>query len=276
MLHMSPTETGPSIKPFKFESYGVKVQITSNDQEMINLGEAVARRSLLGNLRRIGGRSFDCVFQLNRTKSGRMQLLHNGEHLAGGRGRKKFLKFFDSVIRATIGEYSTEMVFLHAGVVGWKGRAIIMPADSFKGKTTLVSELVRHGATYYSDDFAVVDRKGLVHPFARPLSMRTEDFRPYELSVDDLGGIQGKVPIPPSMVLFTEYLPNKRWAPKRIPAGQSILEMIPFTLSLRKRPELSMHVLRIIAERTLIMRSPRGRADKLAKILLEFVDKLEY
>ena len=40
-------------------------------------------------------------------------------------------------------------LFVHAGAVGWQGRAIVIPGRSFVGKTTLVSTLVRAGATYY-------------------------------------------------------------------------------------------------------------------------------
>src|SRR5262249_38532870 len=46
-------------------------------------------------------------------------------------------------------------VFVHAGVVGWQGRAILIPGKSYSGKSTLVAALLRCGATYYSDEFAV-------------------------------------------------------------------------------------------------------------------------
>ena len=58
-----------------------------------------------------------------------------------------------------------ERVFVHAGVVGWKGHAIVIPGRSRSGKTTLVAELVKAGAEYYSDEFAVLDAEGRVHPF---------------------------------------------------------------------------------------------------------------
>ena len=51
-----------------------------------------------------------------------------------------------------------------AGVVGWENRAIVMPGASFAGKTTLVRAWLEAGATYYSDEFAVLDRAGRVHP----------------------------------------------------------------------------------------------------------------
>ena len=104
----------------------------------------------------------DHVFELTSTKSGTYRFIQNGERITHGRSRWKFFKFFDSLLRVAVGEYAVDRVFLHAGVVGWRGKAIIIPADSFKGKSTLVAELVRNGATYFSDEFAVVDANGLV------------------------------------------------------------------------------------------------------------------
>ena len=71
-----------------------------------------------------------------------------------------------------VAEHATDHLFVHAGVVGWEDRAIVMPGASFAGKTTLVRAWLEAGATYYSDEFAVLDRDGRVHPFARPLAIR--------------------------------------------------------------------------------------------------------
>ena len=71
-----------------------------------------------------------------------------------------------------VAERAPDHLFVHAGVVGWEGRAIVMPGASFAGKTTLVQAWLEAGATYYSDEFAVLDRAGRVHPFARPLAIR--------------------------------------------------------------------------------------------------------
>ena len=61
-----------------------------------------------------------------------------------------------------------DCLFIHTGVVGWQGRAIVIPGRSMTGKTTPVKVLVEAGATYYSDEFAVLDKQGQVHPY--PLS----------------------------------------------------------------------------------------------------------
>jgi len=60
-------------------------------------------------------------------------------------------------------------------VVAWRGRAILLPGRSYVGKSTLVMELVRAGAVYYSDEYAVLDARGRVHPFAQPVALREPD-----------------------------------------------------------------------------------------------------
>ncbi len=260
---------------YQFESYGVKVQITSNESAMIEQAAIVSRRSLMDQMRDITTTDPHHQFQVNRTKGGTYVLIQNGERIASGRSQKKFFKFFDSIIRVTIGEYAVDRVFMHAGAVGWNGKAIIMPGDSFKGKSTLVAELVRSGASYYSDDFAVFDGDGSLHPFPRPLGLRSQDgkFKTYEITPESLGGVRGIAPIPVGMILLAEYSPGKRWSPAMLTSGQGMLQMIPFTLSVRHQTDFSLQVLNKIASRAIIASSYRGSAEKFAKTFLNFVDK---
>ena len=82
------------------------------------------------------------------------------------------MESLESDMQRFVAEMAHRRVFVHAGVVGWQGKAIIIPGRTFTGKTTMVAELVRAGATYYSDEYAVFDLQGRVHPYARPLGMR--------------------------------------------------------------------------------------------------------
>lgn len=264
----------------RFISYGVRVEIAGNDAALIAEAAETAKRSLLGNYKPVRGGRADQHFELMVTPGGRyFRVEKNGVLLAGGRSRVKFIKFFDSLIRVGIGESAPEHVFLHAGVVGWRGRAIIMPADSFQGKSTLVTELVRSGAEYYSDDFAILDTEGLVHPFARRISMRGENERGamtvYDHSAEEIGGVEGKRAIPVGAMIFTRYAENGRWRPKILTAGEGALQALPFTLSLHTRPEFSLRVLNLAASRAIIAASLRGNAEKFARTLLKFVDKYE-
>lgn len=257
-----------------FKSYGVIVAIESNTSELLDKAMEVARVSLLGNVRRIKTKKADVTFRLEQRGPQSYLMTVNGESLSGAtRSRWKFLKFFDAVLRASVGEYSRDLVFLHAGVVGWKGKAIVMPADSFKGKSTITAELVRRGASYYSDDFAIIDKKGLVHAFPRTISMRDENFRTFDITPESLGAAKGQPPIPVGLVLFTEYKPKAKWKSRISTAGQGVLDIIPYALSFRRNPEFCLLVLNSVAASAIIASSPRGTAEEFARLILDFVDK---
>src|SRR5262249_31989758 len=76
-------------------------------------------------------------------------------------------------VHLTIGEHAWSGIFVRGGFVGWPGRAPLIPGRTHTGKSTLVAALVRAGATYFSDEYAVLDPRGLVHAHLRPLSLRT-------------------------------------------------------------------------------------------------------
>jgi hypothetical protein len=105
-------------------------------------------------------------------------------------------------------------LFVHAGVVGWQGQAILIPGRSFSGKTTLVKALVEAGATYYSDEFAILDQQGLVHPYALPLSLRDPSGHAAgKLAVASFGGQAGTAPLPVGLVILTQYQVGGEVAP---------------------------------------------------------------
>jgi hypothetical protein len=115
-------------------------------------------------------------------------------------------------------------LFVHAGVVGWQGRAIVIPGRSFTGKTSLVTALVRAGATYYSDEYAIFDPQGRVHPYPRPLSIREEAGRkPRLYPVETLGGQAGQTPLPVGLVVVTEYQAGARWQPRTLSPSRALL-----------------------------------------------------
>jgi hypothetical protein len=165
-------------------------------------------------------------------------------------------------------------VFVHAGVVGWKGRAVMIPATSFKGKTTLVAELIRNGAEYYSDEYALIDSAGLVHPFPRDLSLRGFEDEVPESSIpaQDLGGTVGREPIRVGAVLFTEYQEGAHWDPVEMTIGQGIMETIPHTIPVHVDTKNSLEVLNKAYKGAIIAKSFRGDAKKACPMILAFLD----
>jgi len=61
------------------------------------------------------------------------------------------------------------MLSLHAAAVALSGRAILFAGASGAGKSSLATKALLEGLDYLSDEFALLDETGQVHPFPRPL-----------------------------------------------------------------------------------------------------------
>jgi len=180
----------------------------------------------------------------------------------------------ESDLRLFVAEVARHRVFVHAGVVGWKGKALIIPGRSYSGKSTLVSELVRAGATYYSDEYAVLDSRGRVYPFPKPLEMRnTGEYKQTKVDVEHFGGKTATMPIPVGMVMVTEYKEGARWKPRRLSGGQAVLALLANTVSARRRPEKALSALQRAVAGAPTLKGIRGEAEALAPSILARMEK---
>ena len=261
--------------PFDFECYGVKIRIEGNIQSLVDEAEKVARFSLLDDIRTVTSGGFDFTFTFEFMDDGFIRVKEGDNVVALEKNPKFLFDYFNSLIRIAVAEGAKERVFMHAGAVGWRGKAIVFPGTSFAGKSTLVAELVRNGAIYYSDDYAIFDVDGNLHPFPRTLSMRADDeaHSRYEVTPEDLGGSTGTAALSVGSIVFTKYEKRAVWEPKVFSKGSGVLEMIPYTFSFRNRPEFSLPVLNNVARGAIIISSQRGSAEIFAKTILNFVDK---
>jgi hypothetical protein len=168
-----------------------------------------------------------------------------------------------------VAERAPDHLFVHAGVVGWEGRAIVMPGASFAGKTTLVQAWLEAGATYYSDEFAVLDRAGRVHPFARPLAIRDGSTTlPRPVPAAALGAGTGTTPLPIGVVLVTAYRAGARWRPRRLTAAPTLLALMRHTVAARGNPAHSMPILKQAVSGGIALAGLRGEALPLVSAVL--------
>lgn len=168
-----------------------------------------------------------------------------------------------------VANYAPDRVFMHAGVVGWQGNALVFPGTSFAGKTTLVAELVRAGAIYYSDEYAVLDEEGRVHPYPRDLQMRkTGRTEQTAVAVGQIGGIAGTGPLLASQVIFTKYAENGGWNPEPVSKGMAVLEMLQHTIPVQRTPARVMATLAKMMDSATAIRSERGEASEVTRVLL--------
>ncbi|MET0623996.1 MAG: hypothetical protein ABW250_13510 [Pyrinomonadaceae bacterium] len=203
----------------------------------------------------------------------RFQLLY-ADHvrLARTLDARELFERFESDLQLSVAAAARRRVFVHAGVVGWKGRAVLVPGRSFTGKTTLTAALVRAGATYFSDEFAVLDAEGRVHPYAKPLAMRGRDGRQTKVAAEELGGraaTHATRPLPVGLVVVSEFREGARWRPRALSMGHGALALLANTVPARRRPAEVLATLERVVRGAIVLRGARGEAAEVALKILE-------
>jgi hypothetical protein len=254
------------------ESYGVRVGVRlrdANDEERV-------LAHLPPGWRRARSPVVSALYSVwlpapSTSRIRRLNLVYeNAVRIARTAHPEEALDALGSALRLHVAERATGRIFVHAGVVEWQGRAIMIPGRSHSGKSRLVDALVRAGAAYYSDEYAVLDGHGWVHPFPAPLKLRRE-------SLDGRGEVIECVPpgsedrprLRASLIAVTRYEPSARWRPRRLSAGQGVLALLDNTVPARRRPSQSLRALEAAIRTAVIIRGPRGEAISMAEALLE-------
>jgi hypothetical protein len=179
------------------------------------------------------------------------------------------MDIFESDLNSHIATTSPNHFFVHAGVVAWQGKAIVIPGRSFTGKTTLVTEFLRQGATYYSDEFAVFDSRGYVYPFTKPPGIRDErSQKQTRMSVEQLGYPVGIKPLRTEFVLLTHYNKTARWRPKSLSRGKAVLHVLQNSFSIRERPKAALAIAEAAVRNATILMGVRGEAGEVVYSVL--------
>jgi len=255
-----------------FSAYGVRVGVRTNQLEALAALEPFLPRlrtplrspvvSLLYSLRvggegpRPGLRNYHLVYGLS-------------QRVARTHDLRQAMEALGTDLQAFIALRAPRRVFVHAGVVGWRGQAILLPGRSYTGKSTLVVALVRAGATYYSDEYAVLDEQGRVHPYPLPINMRSGAVAPSQkIPPEALGARTGRKPLPVGLVLSTEFHPEARWRPRALSPAAAVHALLSNTVPAQLRPASVLPVLGQVARQARVLKGNRPEADLVAGALL--------
>jgi len=264
------------VDAFAVTGYGVRVGVRVNDATLIERLRSRlppgAKISPMGTVDRMLS-----VIQAPPSERRGVKNYHllYADHVVVGRSHRldAVLDNYDTHLRIAMAELSRRKLFIHAGVVAWKDRAILLPGRTLAGKTHLVAELIKAGATYLSDEFAVLDEDGFVHPFAKPLSMRASTTAPQvETPVEELGGVPGRKPVAVGLIVMCQFEAGARWRPKRLTACRGVLELLDQTFLARQSPELAMNILERVASGATVLKGKRGDAAAMTSSLLDAVE----
>jgi hypothetical protein len=196
-----------------------------------------------------------------------------GEALASTPDAREAVERLASDIEYRAALHARARLFVHAAVVAWGGRAVLVPGRSFSGKSALAAALLRAGATYLSDEWAVLDEQGLASPFPRALRLRDPLGAALDaIPADRFGAPVATRPVPVALIVWTTYLPDARWDPTVMSAGETALALLDNAPAARRAPAFALPVIARTVRDAVGLRGPRGDADATAEAILRALD----
>ena len=146
-----------------------------------------------------------CISLTRNAAPGHFQVRLNDRVIAESEALPYLLNLIQQAADERIIATLDRQAAVHAGVVAYRGRAIVLPGASGSGKSRLVQELLRRGAEYCSDEYAIFDRTGKVHPYPRALMIRNEGEVQHPFLASELPAAVRTGPIPAGLILFLKY-----------------------------------------------------------------------
>jgi hypothetical protein len=262
MTDPAAPNAGPQVA---FESFGVAMALGTNDDALWPAlqacvpphatpcdDDAVQHRFFV---RHGDDGKYDVRYDIREGKpAGEMDPL---SWIASGVERRFALAMADAYVHNTVALHAPEHVFIQAGVVADGSNAVVLPGKPLTGRTTLVEALVAAGLTYLSDEYAVVDARGMVSRYARAL--------PSGAGADG----EPEQPVPVGAIVITGYRPGAQWRPERLSSGQTLLGLMSHVIGGQERPEQTMQALKaMIAAGPVVFASPRDEAEATAELLV--------
>lgn len=139
---------------------------------------------------------------------------------------------------------------VHAGAVLIEERALVLPGSSHAGKSSLVAELLRRGASCFSDEYALIDNEGRIHSYPRPLLLRNG--RPQQTLVlpEELNASFATRPAPVGWILALDYVPGEAsWDVQEMSQGEAVMLLLRNTPhEMAQSPEMVDFFLRVAAD----------------------------
>lgn len=166
------------------------------------------------------------------------------------------------------------LFFLHAGAVAFGDRGVLVLGRTRSGKTTLVGELLRRGATLYTDDCAILDPSANLYPNAAPLAVRAGDGRLFR-QPEEFGSTAAERPVPVKLVVAARFEAGAVWAPAAEPSGNgafSLLDNLFYPPAIREFPRETLEFAARLSERGTYS-GVRGEASEAAEWIARMCDR---
>lgn len=139
-------------------------------------------------------------------------------------GENQLVPATESLVTHLFARMQRSLFVLHAGMVAWDGRAVLLPGERGSGKSTLTLWLSRNGARYFGDDLLLVDfHNDEILAFPKAVTLKQGSFGCFEEVPTHQDPMRGPVRyfLPDSAGLHRLPLSSLKWIvfPQYVSAG---------------------------------------------------------
>ena len=199
------------------------------------------------------------------------ELSVNGVVTALGSDANSLVPELIRVLDEAVLERLTMLRAVHAGAVQLGERVLLLPGATHAGKSSLVAELLKRGATYFSDEYALIDSSGCVHPYPRPLLLRNGGPEQSPALPGEWNALVGERPAPVGWILSLDYLRKSMWSVAPVNQSEGLLILLRNTPHvLGESPEI-LRVFQRVAAGARCYVGRRGEAADAADHILQLV-----
>jgi hypothetical protein len=250
---------------FGIRAFGCNIRVETNCHETCSILE----RYVLPSLTRIesGAEKADILIQVVRDVD-EMQLFAGGVPVSTADRTIDLVPALVKLLDDTVIKGLTTLRAVHAGAVLWGDRVILLPGVTHAGKSSLVAELLRRGATYFSDEYALIDSDGHVHPYPRPMLLRNGSSTQFPVLPEEYSAPIGDGPAPVGWILALEYLPGSVWDIAETAQSDAVLNLLRNTPHvLAESPQMVHNFQRAVAGAACYAGSRSEAVDATERIL---------
>lgn len=202
----------------------------------------------------------------------RFHLQANGADVASADQASTLVPALIRVLDDAVVEHLTTLRVLHAGVVQWNGRALLLPGMSHAGKSSLVAELLRRGATYFSDEYALIDAEGRVHPYPRPLLVRNGSPEQHPMLAGECNAPVGDAPAQIGWIMSLQYMPSGNFSVAPVTQGEAVLTLLRNTPHILSESPGLVEVFQRAVSEAACYTGCRGEAAQAVDEILRLID----
>lgn len=246
-----------------WDAYGYRIRFEMELPEH----QPIVRAVVLPDWIKVDEQTFDCLYRVG----GADDVLHvtfQGDEIINGYNYWSGEDALRRHCQLHLASYCSRYVFVHAGVVKTDLGLILIVGCTWSGKSQLVDSFLKYGSTYFSDEYALLDSNGMVHPFPRPVRVRTSPIHYRFTPAADLGWRPDQHAERPRCIIFTHYKEGTEWEPRRLSTGEALLKLFESTVSASLTPERDLLTLKACLDHNPIcLHGPRGEAEALIERL---------